>query len=703
MFRKKTIKLVLCPIVFLFLFILSVFSQDHPYLLDRGVLESIQNEVSGERAWDMVSKISRFHRIRGGGDGSDYNRCVEYLAGELKALGLDEVLIKKYKADGFQRNFLWLSLVGWRVRSAELWMVKPRKKLVARFSDQAVSLMPYSQGGEVESEVIFVGTGKSEADYRGKDIKGKLVFAVGGNGSAVHREAVLKRGAAGVIVGPSDRQDRLQYPDLIEVYRLSPTGEEREKTRFGFALSRRQEKELLSLFEAGEKITMRAKVEAELFDGDMPVLEAKITGKDHPEQEIILMGHLDHYKPGANDNASGSAGLFEMARNILTLIERGDIPPLKRTLRFLWLPEIHGTAAYLREHQNLGKKGMCGMNLDMIGEDYALCLSNFNLYCSPYSTPGYIDDVLINLLDWLDAGAFYSPRGSLHRFNFRVRPYSGGSDHIFFNDSAFSIPTPMLGHADVFHHTSLDTPDKCDPTEMKRIISLALAATVLIANADDEDALRIAREVHSQAHKRMTVRTEKSVRLIHQYASDPKLKRNLAEVRANLLRYPHIQAQIEAQNINKVKELCKDKSSQMIIDGLAEDLEHQAGRERRKIELISRLISEHCNLRLGDFRLPPDYEEASRTRPKRLFKGPLPWNYLSENLDAESLGWYEENQARAGGSSGSKTYEIINLMDGKRSLLDIRHIVSCEYDETDIEFVLHFARDLEKLGLISWK
>ncbi|MGD8536868.1 MAG: M28 family peptidase [Candidatus Aminicenantes bacterium] len=699
---KKQKVILIFLLLFFFLFNRPCLSQDHPYLLDKELLDIIQNEVSGERAWDMVSKISRFHRIRGGGDGSDYNRCVEFLAKELKGLGLKEVLIKKYLADGYQKYFLWPSLVGWRVKEAELWMVKPRKKLIARFSDQAVSLMPYSQGGRVESEVIFVGKGKSDEDYQGKNVKEKLVFAVGGNGSAVHRQAVLNRGAAGVIVGPSDREDRLEFPDLIEVSRLSPTGEERVKTGFGFALSRRQEKELLSLFESGEKVVMKARVDAELFDGDMPVLEAKIIGKDFPEQEVILMGHLDHYKPGANDNASGSAGLFEMVRNILALTEKGAIPPLKRTLRFLWLPELHGAAAYLTEHQGLKEKGICGMNLDMIGEDYVLCRSNFNLFCSPYSVPGYIDDVLVNFLGWLEGRAFFSPRGSLHRFNFRVRPYSGGSDHVLFNDSTFSIPTPMLGHGDVFHHTSMDTPDKCDPTEMKRIISLALAASLLIANADDEDALKIAREVHSQANARMTARTKKSVRLMHQYASDPNKEKELTQLHANLLNYPHLQAQIEAENIQEVNELCKDEASQKAIHQLAEDLSRQAEREKEKIELMYNILIKLYGLNSENFRPCKEDEEASRLRPRRLFKGPLHWNAMRENLDAKSLGWYDKNRARAGGSYGSKTYEIVNLMNGKRTLLDIRHIISCEYDETDIEFVLHFAKDLEKIGLISF-
>ncbi len=238
---------------------------------------------------------------------------------------------------------------------------------------------------------------------------------------------------------------------------------------------------------------------------------------------------------------------------------------------------------------------------------------------------------------------------------------------------------------------------------MKRIISLALAASLLIVNADDEDALKIAREVHSQAHARLTARTEKSVRLMHQYAANPEKQKELAELHANLLSYPRIQAQIEAGNIREVNELCKNEASQKIIHRLAEDLDQQAERETEKIELMYEIFIKRYGLNSGNIRPVLEYEEASRLRPKRLFKGPLPWNAMNEMLDAKSLAWYDKNRAKAGGSYGSKTYEIVNLMNGKRTLLDIRHIISCEYGETDVEFVLHFAKDLEKIGLISFE
>lgn len=692
-------------LLFLALIILTqsgLFAQESSYLVSGELLRSIQNEVSGERTWDMVSKISRYHRIRGGGEGSDYNRCVEWLADELKQLGIEDVNIYTYRADGKTKSFLWNSLMGWRVREAELWLVEPKKELIARFSDQAVSLMPYSQGGTVESEVIFVGQGKSDEDYEGLDVKGKLVFARGGGGSTVHRMAVLERGAAGIIVGPSDREGRAKYVDLIELSRLTPNSENVSKTRFGFSLSRRQERKLLSLIREGEKIKMKAVVDAELFDGNMPVLEAVLPGTQFPAQEIVIMGHLDHYKPGANDNASGSAGMMEMVRSVRNLLERGELSPLKRTLRFLWVPEMHGTVPYLAHHQDIGGRAIAGLNLDMIGEDYSLCESTFNFTRSPFSVPGYINDLCINLFSWLEGREFFSPRGSKYLFNPRVRSYSGGSDHVMFNDSYFSVPTPMLGHGDIFHHTNLDTPEKCDPTELKRITSLALAACLYLANADDADACKLAQEVYSQACARLSQRTHRSVHLLQNSALKSEAKSSMPILISNVSAYPKLQAEIEAANVLETRELCENPETIKKIELLAERLSARAQIEEDEIFALCAMNFEHFDRSEIDL-LPNDlYKKASSIRPTRLFKGPLPRNILQERLSTEEMKWYEVNRNKSGINSGSKIYEIVNLMDGQRTVLDIRHLVSCEFGETALEFILHYIQDLNKIGLIEF-
>ena len=672
------------------------------YIIEGELLKKIESQVSGQRAWDLVTQISKYHRIRGGGEGSDYNRCVDWLAGGLREVNGLEVEVEQFKADGFERYLDWLSPVGWRAREAELWLLEPEERLLARFSDQAVSLMPYSQGGEVESEVIFVGQGKSDEDFIGKAVEGKLVFALGGNGAKVHREAVIKRGAIGVVVGPSRRADRMEYPDLIEVNRLSPKGEERSKVGFGFAISRRQEDELVSYFDAGKKVRMRAWVDAELIDGDMPTIDARFVGTKFPNQEIILMAHLDHYKPGANDNASGCAGLVEIIRNISSLVERGDIPPPKRTIRFLFLPELHGAAAYASKHPDIAERGIAGINLDMIGEDYDLCKANFILTCSPYSVPGYLNDILSNLIPWLEGESFYSPKGSRYRFNYRVNEYSGGSDHVIFNDSAFLIPSVMLGHSNVFHHTNMDTTETCDPTEMKRIISLAEAATIFLANAEDEEALKIAREVYGQAHIRMAKTTKKTLRLLQHKASDSDDGKKLNETYWNVNKYPKIQAEIEISNLKEIKELCQRKEVKGLIDKMADDLSRQVEREQEKIETFQRLLLNQYDIETTPYKPGELYQMSSILKPRRLFKGPLSnaLEKIREELGEERARWYDEYLTGPMRRLGSNAFEIVNLMDGERNLLNIRHIVSLEFDEVSIEFVHHYAEDLKEMDLI---
>ncbi len=683
-------------------------SGDHPYLVDRVLLDRVSNEVSGERTWDLACQITRFDRVRGGGYGSGYEECVEWLASVLRELGADDVKIHRFKADGYQKYFQWLSLTGWRVKDAELWVDEPRRELVNRYSEQPTCLMHYSKGGAFSSELVYVGKGKKDADYEGKDVKGKVVLATGGDGYKVHREAVLKRGALGVIVGPSDRGDRLRYPDLIEVYRLSPTGDEVGKVGFGFAISKRQERTLLKLVQDGKKVVISGVVDAEIIPGTMPVLEANLRGTEKEAKEIIVVGHLDHYKPGANDNASGSAGMVEILRNIKSLVGRGVIDPPKKTVKFLWVPELHGALAYLWKNQHIGDKAIACMNLDMIGEDAALCEATFNLTQAPYSTPNYVNDVMSNLLPWLDEEVFFSPKGTRLRFNYRLKPYSGGSDHYMFCDPLFKIPALMLGHRNVFHHTNMDTMATCDATELKRIIGLAEATILYLAKAGDAEAVTIVGETFSKALVRLSERSRRSQLLLNQAAWGKDAK--LAEVYMNVREYPKLQAQLESNNISKTLELTEDKAIGELVTVHMDELRKRAEYEMEYIDLAYKSLKQFCiSEKVDEIRMEL-YQRAEKITPIRLFEGPLNsdydrqryvWDEIRAQAGDERADWYKKYEALAGGSREAKVFEICNLMDGKLSLMEIRHIVSIEYDETDVEFVIRLYEDLKNIGFVA--
>jgi hypothetical protein len=260
----------------------------------------------------------------------------------------------------------------------------------------------------------------------------------------------------------------------------------------------------------------------------------------------------------------------------------------------------------------------------------------------------------------------------------------------------------MLGHGDVFHHTNMDTPDKCDPTELKRITSLALATCLFLANADDADAFRIAREVYHQARKRMAQRTYQSIRLISAFASEGEKRVSLPVLFSHVLEYPRLQAEIEAANIRETKELCVNAKTNEAIDSLARRLQKYVRFEEDEIKSAYSAVCDYNSMK--EIKYPPNelYKEASQLKPTRLFKGPLPGNVLEERLNETDLKWYDTNREKAGGNSGVKRYEIINLMDGQRTVLNIRHIISCEFGETDLEYVLHFVRDLKKIGLVEF-
>ena len=90
------------------------------------------------------------------------------------------------------------SHIAWAVESAHLWQIGPRHTLLGDWATDPIRLADYSHSADVETALIDVGAGTAEADYAGKDVRGKIVLADGVL-SGVQRLAVLKFGAAGIV------------------------------------------------------------------------------------------------------------------------------------------------------------------------------------------------------------------------------------------------------------------------------------------------------------------------------------------------------------------------------------------------------------------------------------------------------------------------------------------------------------------------
>ncbi|MFX1420158.1 MAG: DUF4910 domain-containing protein [Promethearchaeota archaeon] len=443
-------------------------------------INEILNEVSGKYALDWVAKISQYNRVVGS---QDYHEIVERVMKELESYGLDELKLHKYPADGKTKTWEWITTQSWEIKSGELSLIEPKNETLCRFQDIPMCIVGRSKSCDVSAELIDVGKGIKEEDFEGKDVKGKLILMEAPR--IIVPPLYVEKGALGVIVYPN--ADRTANHLNMTVYNRFPAiAEVLEKTSFGFVITFEQARHLKDLLEKGV-VKLHAKINAKLYDSELEVISAAIRGTKKPQEEIILTAHICHPAAGVNDNASGSGGLIEFARSLTTLIKQKKIEPPKRTLRFLWVPEFHGTFPWVKEHEEIVKKALFNINLDMIGEHPSIIGEPCEIYLAPYSRPSILNDVIKYLTRKIaDHPNGEAINGTKMPMRYRFTPYSGGSDHCVFVGTPIKIPGIMIGHNDPFWHSSLDTIDKCDSTELKRVIAIALCTSYIFSIQNKE-------------------------------------------------------------------------------------------------------------------------------------------------------------------------------------------------------------------------
>ena len=382
---------------------------------------------------------------------------------------------------------------------------------IADLDDVPASLCSGSADADVTAELVYVGPGNQEKFYDGKDVKGKIVLVNGYAGGA-RALAVDKFGAAGLVAYSSSHPefdpDQVGWSGIGSGDKLKPT--------FGIMVSTRQGNDFRDQLERGAKIELRAVVKAQMVPYREQMVEALIKGTDLAAEELVFTAHLyeGYAKQGANDDISGCVSLLETARVLQKLVADGKIPPLRRSVRFLFVPEIEGTIDYLKKFPEIGKRFFANINEDMVGESLARNRSFFSVVQTPWSLPTWLNDVMRVYIDWMvetqrydGAGTLWpvwSPTGTHDPFPAVMDKHSGGSDHIVFVDGGVRVPAVMfICWPDMWYHSSGDTPDKSDSTQLKRVVVLSTAAAVTLAGAGPVEAEKIIVEVGGKALARL--------------------------------------------------------------------------------------------------------------------------------------------------------------------------------------------------------
>lgn len=452
---------------------------------------AIAHEVSGDTAKRNLEGVVQFHRQRGS---RGYRSAAELVVERAKAYGLANVEILRFPADGKIFYGTQRSRMAWDADKGELSEVGDGKEtLVASIAVMPVALAQDSESAEVVADLVDVGNGNTEADYAGKDVRGKIVL-VARQPEAAQDLAIGRFGAVGMVsyapnqttAWSGDNQEQVRWGHL-QGFSAHPT--------FAFMVSQGAGKAYKARLAAGETIRLHASVQAGQHPGHYEIVTATIPGADPElkEQEIAFSCHLDHQKPGANDNASGCVGILEVARTLQALIGSGRLARPARTIRFIWPPEIEGTTTLLNARPELARSIKAVIHMDMVGGG-PQTQAVFHVTRGPASLPSPIHNLAWSMAQWVNEQSYQyaatgrsafpmvASTGGKAPLRAEDSPYEMGSDHDVYQDASFGIPAIYLNDwPDRYIHTNLDIAENIDATKLQRVAFIGAATGYVLA------------------------------------------------------------------------------------------------------------------------------------------------------------------------------------------------------------------------------
>ena len=370
-----------------------------------------------------------------------------------------------------------------------------------------------------EGEALFVGYGihapdQGWDDYQGADLKGKWAVMISGqpalregpfNGQAHHpaateaakQKAAMEAGALGVVVlqgthegDPDLKQGFARLARTLLEPRLSLDGGKRHAAlprrvglypsgarAFGLDPATLQK----TLDEAGRPSPPRSLGRMALTwtvkEEPVPASDVVglIPGRDPKlkHEFVIVSAHHDHLgleggvlHPGADDDASGTAGILETARLVRQARPRRSVLFLSVSGEEIGL---FGSEAFLAAPPVPLDRVVADLNLDMIGRGRP-----DELHVTPARIEGAVTTLTAEARRIGEAQGFPLSCGA--------EAYWRRSDHFNFVKKGIPAVFFFAGmHAD--YHQPSDTPDKIDYRKLARVVRLARDLALSVANA----------------------------------------------------------------------------------------------------------------------------------------------------------------------------------------------------------------------------
>ena len=429
-----------------------------------------------------------------------YNKAAKFAADKFKDIGLFPA--------GNEEYFQYLNVEYNKIDSAVVFKAIISEKEIVYQHGKDFVLRGFSGSGNLNLPVAFCGYGISRPDlgfdeYENIDVEGKIVIVIKQNpswkvsdkewGQEYPREKSLvakKHGAKGILFVSRPNDEKPQpligsvmhgegeqpedFPQLhisVEAANmlLSGTGYsikdcqgriDESKTPQSFIIENKAELKVKANYEKSAR-TMNV---VGFIEGSDPILK---------DEYLIIGAHLDHVGsqagllfPGANDNASGSAGILEIAKAITS----SDLKPKRSFLFVLFASEeqsLFGSKYFVENLKIDTNKIVAMFNLDCIGYGDSIQIGNGKSAPELWNLADEIDEANSNLMvkdTWSGGGADLTPF------------YEKGIPGLYF------VSKYSYEHL----HLPTDTPETLNPKLFESVVKLAYLTARKVADGNYE-------------------------------------------------------------------------------------------------------------------------------------------------------------------------------------------------------------------------
>jgi aminopeptidase YwaD len=663
---------------------------------------TLREEASGSAPYENLRRLTQLHRVPAT---PAFDEAAQFMLERAEQYGLHEVHAERFPIDGKIHYGLMRSHVGWRVESARLWQVSPRHTLLGDWATDPIRLADYSHSADIQTALVDVGAGTSEADYADKEVRGKIVLADGVL-SGVQRLAVMKLGAAGIVSDMPNQSTAWSGLDtsIVRWGHLDGTLSQ----GFAFMVSAATARDLRVQLNTGAPVVLDAHVQAEVGAGHWTVVTGIVPGSNPKAGEIVYSCHLDHQRPGANDNGSGCVTILESARVLTRLIASGKLPQPARTLRFIWGPEVEGTMAYLSAHPDIRSNMRADIHMDMVGGDLFKSKSMLHVTQTPWSLPTFITDVGAVFAETIrDAATRYTndgshaeeavlenrdgAPGSRNAFFVDETPYTEGSDHDDYDSSTIAVPSLYLcDWPDIYIHTDHDSIEQIDATKLRRVALLGAASGYTYATLNAAQASTFIPFLTSRSQQRLAKGFERAQTLTGGDAGRYEAHNLIAKLlqrELGALRSFAAFTQTDLQLLNPAIRVLKAQAAtaDAWINGMVKADAGRAPAASADGGRVPRRIAEFGPLTFQNDDVLVDRLGRERVRRIKL-------------LDADS-----SHLLNVQDKGALYAYEIVNFVDGKRSVAQIRDEVAAELGPLPLDIVFDYLRACEEAKIIEFR